>query len=388
MRKANSINMILTRRITAKRFWRILLLLTILSACGLANPRSGVQDFDIQRIDIGHKAASVLILDEDKGGFPDLVVCGGSSLTIISDDGTGQYEVQKAIPAGEQPVDIAAGDFDSDGWADLVVANHDTRYVSLFFGGPGGFSQEKSERFMVNVSPHPHAVRVADINEDGYSDFLVDDRDNESLSVFLGLGNGLFDPGEPIMVGGDPYRGMSLADINNDGHLDVITPNPLSVAIQVGDGTGTFVAVAGLESANMPPFSTAVGDFNGDGIADIAAGSGEGKGQLMIWLGKAFGSFTKTPDATYMIADGPTKLRTADINGDNLDDILVSCYTGNEVAIALGAKMDLKVNLIELDDNPWDIAVEDLDDNGQMEIVISSDGGTHINILWNYEYSN
>lgn len=360
---------------------RPILVVAGLTACGAAN--AGPEDlmFDIRRIDVGHPTASVVIVDHDADGSLDLVVTGGGYLTVLRGNGAGAFEVTEVLPAGDNPVDLAAGDIDQDDRLDLVIANHETDYMTLLFGGPNGFGSGRSERLFIDVSPHPHAVALADVDEDGILDILVDDRDRERLRVYRGHGDGSFESGEPIMVGGDPYRGMAVADLNRDGHLDLVTPNPQSVAVQLGDGTGGFSSVSALESATMPPFSTGVGDFDGDGILDVAAGSGEGAGRLTVWFGQSDDSFEPDPNAPYVIANGPTSLSVSDMNGDGLDDVLITSYLGNEIAIALGGQQEFEVIRVGLDDNPWDIAAGDLNGDGRMDLVTANDGGNRIAIL-------
>lgn len=360
---------------------RVTMLVVGLTACGAASAGPTDLMFDIRRIDVGHPTASVLILDEDGDGSLDVLVSGGGNLTVLRGNGGGAFEVDAVLTAGENPVDLAAGDLDRDGRMDLVVANHETSYLTVIFGGPEGLTSEGTERLSIDVSPHPHAVALEDVDGDGFLDILVDDRDRERFRVYRGHGDGSFEPGEPIPVGGDPYRGMTLADINRDGHPDLLTPNPRTVAIQLGDGTGGFSPAPELESAAVPPFSTSVGDFNGDGLVDVAAGSGEGGGGLMIWFGRGDGSFEPDPDAPYVIADGPTSLSASDVNGDGTDDVLVTSYLGDEVAIALGGEGEIRVVRIALDDYPWGVAAGDLNGDGRMDLVTANDGGNQITIL-------
>ena len=153
----------------------------------------------------------------------------------------GRFKVTWSGAAGENPVDLAIADLDEDGLADLAVANHETDYVTLLFGiAEGGFERRDHSRFRVDVSPHPHAVRLQDIDSDGHADLLVDDRLPESIRLFRGRGDGTFSGATSIDVGGDPYRGMSLADVTGDGLADLITPNPDHVAILVADKDGGY----------------------------------------------------------------------------------------------------------------------------------------------------
>ena len=121
------------------------------------------------------------------------------------------------------------------------MANHETDYVTLLFGiAEGGFERRDHSRFRVDVSPHPHAVRLQDIDSDGHADLLVDDRSPESIRLFPGHGDGTFSGATSIDVGGDPYRGMSLADVTGDGLAELITPNPDHVAVLVAEEDGGF----------------------------------------------------------------------------------------------------------------------------------------------------
>lgn len=362
-------------------FPREIVLAALLTACGTADAGPPDPMFEVRRIDVGHATAAVLILDVNGDARPDLVVSGGTGVTVLHGDGTGDFDVGEIVPAGDHPVDLASGDLDHDGSLDLVVANHETSYVTLLFGRTGGYAAGRSGRLEVDVQPHPHAVAVADVDEDGHLDIVVDDRNRERLAVFRGHGDGTFERGVPIDVGGDPYRGMVLTDIDRDGHLDVITPNPRSIAVQLGDGTGRFSPAPPVEPASVPPFGLAVGDFDDDGTLDVAGGSGEGPGRLAFWFGRGDGTFEVDARPPRVIAEGPTKLNQGDVDGDGVDDVLVTSYLGNEIALALGGRDDVRLVRIDLDDNPWDIAAADLNGDGRTDLVTANDGGDRIAVL-------
>ncbi len=74
-------------------------------------------------------------------------------------------------------LDLAIADLDEEGLADLAAANHETDHVTLLFGiARGAFEHRDHPRLPVDVSPHPHAVRLHEIDSDGHADLLVDDR--------------------------------------------------------------------------------------------------------------------------------------------------------------------------------------------------------------------
>ena len=113
------------------------------------------------------------------------------------------------------------------------------------------------QTLLSSVSPHPHAVRLQDIDSDGHADLLVDDRSPESIRLFRGRGDGTFSGATSIDVGGDPYRGMSLADVTGDGLADLITPNPDHVAVLVAEQNGGFRPRATLPVPLRPVLSAA-----------------------------------------------------------------------------------------------------------------------------------
>ena len=275
-------------------------------------------------------------------------------------------------------MDLAAADLDEDGLADLAVANHETDYVTLLFGtAGGGFQRRNHSRFRVDVSPHPHAVRLQDIDSDGHADLLVDDRSPESIRLFRGLGDGTFSKARTIAVGGDPYRGMSLTDVTGGGLADLITPNPDHVAVLVADEYGGFRPRATL-SAAFGPFSVVAADLNGDGREDVAAASGEGPGSLATWHQLADGSFRAA--GQYEIASGPTKSAAADLTGDGSAEMLVASYAGGEVAVLIGGNSPV-LQRIEVGGSPYGLATGDFDGDGRVDFVVANDGADHVSVF-------
>ncbi|MFB3110456.1 MAG: FG-GAP repeat domain-containing protein, partial [Gemmatimonadales bacterium] len=215
-------------------------------------------------VEVGVRTNAILAYDVDRDGHVDLVVSGEGRVVVLRGRGDGQFDVAASVAAGEDPVDLAAADLDGDGFEDLAVANHATDYVTLLFGVAGGnFERRSHSQFEVGVSPHPHAVRLRDIDNDGHADLLVDDRTAESIRIFKGVGDGTFSDSRMIEVGGDPYRGMTLSHLNEDEFLDLVTPNPDHISVLIGQGAGEFAQDTTLRPG-VAPFSVAAADLNGD----------------------------------------------------------------------------------------------------------------------------
>ena len=218
---------------------RLLVVFASVAACAGCTTAEGQEasqsPFHRIEVDVGVQTSAILAYDVNRDGHIDLVVCGEGRVVSLHGRGDGQFDVAASVAAGQDPVDLAAADLDRDGFEDLVVANHATDYVTLLFGVAGGnFERRSHSQFVVGVSPHPHAVRLRDIDNDGHADLLVDDRTAESIRVFKGVGDGTFSNSRMIEVGGDPYRGMTLAHLTEDEVLDLVTPNADHISVLVG----------------------------------------------------------------------------------------------------------------------------------------------------------
>src|SRR5262249_53691823 len=112
-------------------------------------------------------------------------------------------------------------------------------------------------------------------------------------------------------VGRSP-RSVAVGDFNGDGILDLAVANTYSdsVSVLIGIGDGTFQPAQTVE-VRRGPQSITVGDFNGDGVPDLAVSSGS------LLLGNGDGTFRRGPDFEAI----GVYLRAGDFNGDNIDDL-------------------------------------------------------------------
>jgi hypothetical protein len=241
-------------------------------------------------------------------------------------NGDGTFQAAVDYRAGNGPVSVAVADLNRDGIPDVVAANLDSNNVSVLLGkGDGTFRPAVSYA----AGSIPQSVAVGDFNGDGILDVAVanfgsfTDGQGGSVAVLLGNGDGSFQPAVKYSAGLGPFA-VAVGDLNGDGVQDLAVVNGFSIDVSVlmGKGDGTFrAAVHYAVGPNTPTISVlAMKDMNGDGILDLVVLSGSG---LRVFFGSGDGTF-QTSSISYLAGVGPLSLAVGDFNGDGLPDVAVA----------------------------------------------------------------
>ena len=232
------------------------------------------------------------------------------------------------------------GDFNGDGAQDLAVANAFSNNVSVLLGnGLGRFTASAGSPFVVGNDPF--SIAVGDFNGDGVADLVTANANSNDITVLLGNGLGGFTAaaGSPFSVGSAPFS-VVVGDFDGDGIQDLATANLNSsnITVLLGNSSAGFTAAAG--SPFTPGFQSlflAVGDFNGDGIPDLVAASVYG--YLTVLLGNGTGAFSAGVGGPFAGETSQTvSVAVGDFNGDGIQDIATANYSRNSVAVLLGGK--------------------------------------------------
>jgi FG-GAP-like repeat/Abnormal spindle-like microcephaly-assoc'd, ASPM-SPD-2-Hydin len=252
--------------------------------------------------------------------------------------------------AGNVPNQIVTGDFNLDTKPDLAVANNQSSNVTILLGdGTGAFVPAPGSP--VTVGSHPESVAVGDYNNDGRPDFATANFIGGNVSVFLGDGAGGFTQAanSPIAVSGGPFY-VATGDFDADGLADLaianISSTPVGVVILVGTGNGQFAAAPGspFASGGTFPQGLAVGDLNGDARPDIAVANhmsstvsvllGSGSSGTVGFLQAVGSPFPTANGATP--GNGPANIAIGDVNGDGKPDLATANDTSNNSSVFLG----------------------------------------------------
>lgn len=332
-------------------------------------------EFVPQSIPVAGNEKSLAFADLNQDGHIDLVVAHSSLDEVVVFLGSKSGELKQAgrFPAGQKPTNVTTSDIDADGHIDLVIANHETSSLTLLLGdGRGGFVAAPNSPLHVDVHPHLHVARAYDIDNDKSVDLLVDNRTGRGVLVLKGIGDGTFEQvGKLIDMGGDPYLGMVVGDINGDGLLDLITPNEDSVGIALNTDSNDM-SFRLVQPVNVKsPFALELADIDADGILDLVVASDGRESSVQVLKGDGRGNFRRL-GASLPISRGAKSIAVGDINADGAADVLVTSWS-SDVIVILGGSDPLFSIRVTLDDigNPWGVAIADMNGDGFGDLIIA-----------------
>jgi hypothetical protein len=304
-----------------------------------------------QKFTIGLTEPTAIAVGDFNGdGILDMAVnnygTGGGAILQGNGDGTFGL-VSVPFATGDSPNSIVAADLNGDGIEDLAVLNEcgsdncatstSPGTVSILIGNGNGTFTLKTES--PSVGNLPQSMAMADFNGDGIPDLAVANfggGSGNSVSVLIGNGDGTFTAKPLIPTAGQGFPNLTVGDFTGNGHEDIAitteTEDDVStLTILLGNGDGTFTQTPTSPTTGLLPGNVAAGDFNGDGVLDLAV-SNELDNTVSVFLGKGDGTFT--PIAPLLATDTqPASIAAGDFNGDGFSDLAVAAYLGDTIAV-------------------------------------------------------
>ena len=287
----------------------------------------------------------VAFADVDGDGDLD-VICALESdeNRLYLNDGTGMLSWQKGVfkAAKHDTEHVRTADFDGDGHIDVVFVAEDDQTPEYYLGNGDGTFRDVSDR--LPAGSEGNGLDVGDVNGDGLPDIVVGNSGREGQD-FLWLNN----PAKPgyftdrtatnLPQVNDATQAVKLADLNGDGYPDLVVGNEIPPnRLLINDGTGKFTEQADrlelpepLETRDVLAF-----DVDGDGDPDIVFANLTSNG----------GKWDKNPQARVLINDGQGRL--TDETAQRMPVFKFSTYSIREIDFDHDGHTDLLLSAIDV----------------------------------------
>lgn len=230
------------------------------------------------------------------------------------------------------------------------------------------------EPVLVLANSRPGSVAVGDMDNDGIVDLVTPNRAGK-VTIMLGQGAGHFD--EPFPAANPPGTNLGdsvVGDFNADGILDVAVGLERGAELHVlrGLGDGRLITAASYPLATVPGALT-MADLNGDGDVDLLSVS-PGTDAVNVLLGGAGIGFTAPAPVT--VGAFPRGLDVADLNGDGNLDFAVANRESDTVSLRYGDGTGAFPSGAEVPTRPApeDVELADLEGDGAVDLVVGSNG--------------
>jgi VCBS repeat protein/FG-GAP repeat protein len=275
-------------------------------------------------------------------GFADIVAAVPSGRAIegfvaVNSDALGGFNTPVYYEASQQTFDLAIVDLDNDGHGDVVTVANSSAAVTVHKNSGNGSFPVLTRYEVASLSD---AVESADIDNDGDIDIVVNGEldiasNDPLLKILKNNGNGTFAPA----IDYTPTRNfadMKLRDINNDHFVDLIfAPDGNYPSFHFGtalnNGNGTFAPTVVTNVFSCGEGTIDAADLDGDGDLDIVLTEEETcpgiEARIFIFRSDGNQNFVRMPDIN-LPGRLPHGLALAEVTGDSNIDIITALSDG------------------------------------------------------------
>jgi hypothetical protein len=299
-------------------------------------------------------------------------------LILFSGMGDGTFVQGPTIVVGGITRDLDVGDLDGDGAPDIAVSVSPEEIVMVLNDGEGAFTVEGSIPMCTGMAD----LLVTDLNGDGAADlaagFSIAWGPYGGPAVLLNRGDGSF-PTAAVYDGGTVSQELVVEDLDLDGIPDlalVASSSPYdSLEIHRGLGDGSFVQHAVYQDVLYQFICMDSGDFNGDGLPDLAISGDAAGGPFRVYFGTGDGYFGNP--VAVPTSYTPDVVTAVSLNGDEMEDLVLLEWNTDEpfIEVYLGsaagppqfhAHYDYTVGLV----TRRDIFTGDFNGDGRQDVAV------------------
>jgi hypothetical protein len=316
------------------------MLLTCLASAAAADASTQAPAF--ARADYPQIGGNFVAADFNGDGRQDLAGSAATAAAVLLNNGSGGFAARAEFPVAGNMQDLAPGDFDGDGHVDLAVTINSPQIgVSVLAGNGDGTFDPAVNLPNASGSDSPSIV-ATDLDADARIDLVIAHSiacyvapcvTTESMSVLMGNGDGTFQPAREVQVGRGMAR-IAVGDFDRDGIKDLAIAGDSSRVYRLrGLGDGTFVQQPTItltaDTFGVDGTDVDVADFNGDAIQDLVVVIGLNGSRTAVLIGNGDGSFRAPLILTDANLSIPAQAAVADYNGDAFQDLAVGVADGS-----------------------------------------------------------
>jgi hypothetical protein len=326
------------------RFARLLASVSLLSVTLLFSLVSALaQSPTFSRTDYPTVGNNHIVADFNGDGILDLAGTSAGFAAVMLGNGNGTFQSRVDYPAGGFTQDLASGDFNGDGKADLIVTINDPQIGLALLTGNGDGTFRPPVNFPNTWHLDSPAVIATDLDNDGRLDVVVAHQiacytapctTGRSITVLLGFGDGTFQTPWDMDVGTGMSR-IVVGDFNRDTLKDLaIAGDRSQVYLLFGVGNGTFLQQPTItltaDTLGVDATDIDIADFNRDAAPDLVVAIGLNGSRTAILLGNTDGTFRQPLIITEPNLRVPQYQVVGDFNGDSFPDLALSLGFGSE----------------------------------------------------------
>lgn len=342
-------------------------------------------------IGAGFGPVDVVIADVDGDGLDDIVTAnaGGDNVAVLHGEGGGDFAAPTfyTVGPGEEPVSVAALDLDPDdvanGGVDLIVGNRLGQSIAVLINT--GSMVAYDDATIIQIGTPVHDLSVGNFTLDTVAESVVGAIADQGVLVTHGTGTGLAGDLDAAPTT-DPATAVTAG---------MLTQDPYSDFVAVSDsGSAVTVTLFLDQEPFLDAFDLQIGGngsdvrfaaLNPDPVLDLVVAVSE-TGSIVVFPGQGNGTFGSGQDVD--AGANPAALAIGDVDDDGNSDVVFVTAGGGQAGILLGNGDTTFADPLIIEDvgaRPAAVALADFNGDGQLDIVTANADGNNVSVLLTVE---